>query len=644
MKMKLCKILAMLAIASVLATGCTNLSNMVKKHATDAEYVQTPDPMEMHGDKVKINIAGSYKPNYFHKKAGVLFQPELEYDGGSVVLKPMLLKGESAQNLNGTTIPRAGGKFNYTFEIPYSPEYKDARLVVNPVAFPAKRVSAQGQSAAGTGTGWFPGGVILDRNPSPGRTVEAPLTNPASKKDAFALKGAVELGKKVISTGVITTPLLADINSATPTFAKDNYKKPDNIFNKGTLFFVKDLSNLNMKLAANQTEAAKQAFAQLEEALKGGMEIASIKIVAWASPEGEHSRNDKLAHGRAQTGEKYLRDVYKKVIDEQVKAHNAALPRGAKRITAKELMKDLPLTIEAKGEDWDGFMTALRASNVRDRDRIINVIQSNTDRARREQEMRNMIVIYPELEEQLLPPLRRAEMAIELIVPAKTNEEMAELSVSNPSALTVEELLFAATLTQNDAAKLQVYTSATQVYPNDWRGFNNVAFLQIQNKNYNAAETALQKANTLSPNNGTVLNNLGAVALGKDDFETAKKYFEEAKSKGNAEAGGNLAPILIKEGDYATAAASTSNRSGDLNLALAHILLGNLPAAKQTLASAKPSPKANYLKAIVAAREDNASEVAANLRNTDADYKKQARTDAEFRKYANQTDFVEATK
>ena len=336
--------------------------------------------------------------------------------------------------------------------------------------------------------------------------------------------------------------------------------------------------------------------------------------------------------------------MYKKVIDEQVREHNRNLPRGAKRITARDLTKALPLTIESRGEDWDGFMTALRASTIQDRDQILRVIQSNVNHDRREQEIRNMIVIYPEITENLLSPLRRAEMTIELIVPEKTNEQMAQLSVSNPQELTVEELLFAATLTEDNATKLQIYTSATQIYPNDWRGFNNVAFHQIKNKNFNAAETALQQANTLSPDNGTVLNNLGVIALNNGDLKNAKTYFNNAKSKGNAEATANLAPIYIKEGDYATAASVVANRPGDLNLALAQILLGDITAAKQTLAVAPESPRASYLKAIVAAREGNANDVFANLRRTDADFKKLAKGDVEFRKFAGQAEFENAIR
>jgi Flp pilus assembly protein TadD len=208
----------------------------------------------------------------------------------------------------------------------------------------------------------------------------------------------------------------------------------------------------------------------------------------------------------------------------------------------------------------------------------------------------------------------------------------------------VEELLLAASLAPNDEAKLKVYTTATEVYPEDWRGFNDVAFYEIQNKNYDAADAMLQKANTLSANNDIVLNNLGVIALSKNDLEKAKQYFNDAKAKGNAEAKINLAPIFISEGDYAGATAAVSGQPGDLNLALSQILSGDLPSAKQTLAAAKESPKAFYLKAIVAAREGNANDVYANLKNTSAEFKKQAQTDVEFKKFADQVEFTNAVK
>jgi len=258
--------------------------------------------------------------------------------------------------------------------------------------------------------------------------------------------------------------------------------------------------------------------------------------------------------------------------------------------------------------------------------------------------MRNMILIYPELEEVILPSLRRAEITVEFVVEAKTHEEIFELATTNPSELTVEELLFAATMTEDRAIQMQIFVSASEIFADDWRGFNNIAMLQIQDGNFAEATTNLNRANTLAPNTGVVLNNLGVIALNNEDFDAAKANFTTARQQGVAEAGPNLGKILIKEGDYTGAVAAFGNRPGDLNLALAQILAGDLPAATQTLARAENSPKAFYLRAILAAREGNVGAVVSNIRQTSRELRTQAQTDAEFSQFADNAEFQNAVR
>ena len=606
MKKHFLKILTILAVASFLGTGCTNLNRMVDAHSSDAIYLQSPDPMEASGDVVRINIAGSFAPNYFHRRAGMVFQPELQHEGGTVLLRPMILIGESVTDMEGTIIPRTGGRFTFIDEIPFTPELKDAQLVVDPVVFPAHRAG---------------------ENP------------PASAEEAMALRNARRLGETPITSGVNTTSHLVNFDEVLSSLGHDNYIAPDNILQRTPLFFPHNSWNLNLNYATNRAEGARAARAAMDEALRTGKEIVSVSITGWASPEGELARNTRLGIERSRVGERFIRNAYRRAVDDMVSEHNRNLPRGARRVTARDLTQTFPITVENRGEDWDGFMAALRASNIRDRDAILRTIETNTDRTRREQEMRNMIVIYPELEQVILPSLRRTEIVVEMVVPARTNEEIAALAVSNPSELSVEELLFAATLTQDRAVQMQIFVSATQIYPNDWRGFNNIAMLQIQDRNFSDATRNLQRANSLSPNNGDVMNNLGVVALNNEDFDGAKTLFTNAKERGNAEAGPNLGKILIKEGDYYGAVAAFGNRPGDLNLALAQILSGNLPGATQTLAAAPASPKTFYLRAIVAARQNNVNGVVSNLRQTSADFRTQARTDVEFRNFRENADF-----
>ncbi|MCL2413059.1 MAG: hypothetical protein FWC98_02865 [Bacteroidales bacterium] len=441
------KILTILAVASFLATGCTNLDRMVNQHSTDTMYLQTPDPMEVSGDVVRINISGSFAPNYFHRRAAMVFQPEIQHEGGSLLLNPITLRGESVTDVEGMTIVRStGGRFTFSDEIPFTSELADAELVVSPVVFPARR--ARGNA-------------------------------PASAEEALALTNARLLGETPITGGINTTSQLVNFAAAEPSLGNDNYVAPDNLFQRISVFFPHNSWNLNLNYATNRTEEARAARAAMDEALRTGKQIASVTITGWASPEGELARNTRLGVERSRVGERFIRNAYRRAVDDMVREHNRNLPRGERRVTARDLTQTFPITVENRGEDWDGFMAALRASNVRDRDAILRVIETNTDRARREQEMRNMVVVYPELEQVILPPLRRTEIVVEMVVPARTNEEIAELAVSNPSVLSVEELLFAATLTPDRAVQMQIFVSATQIFPNDWRGFNNIAMLQI---------------------------------------------------------------------------------------------------------------------------------------------------------------------
>jgi len=611
MKKNFLNIFALLVVAGFLATGCTNLNNMVNRHSTDATYTQTPDPMVASGDVIRINIAGEFAPNYFHRRAAMVFQPELQHEGGSVPLRPMILIGEAVTDLEGTPIPRAGGRFTFTDEIPFTPELRNARLVVSPTIFPSRRAD----------------GNI-----------------PTSAEEGLGLRNARAIAETTIASGVNATSQKVNFDAAEASLGADRYAEPENIFQTKIAFFPHNLWNLNMNYRTNRREDARAARAAMDSALRTGQEIAAVTITGWASPEGEQARNNTLAIERSRVGERFFRDAYRRAVEQMVRDHNRNLPRGERRVTARDLTQTFPITVVDRGEDWDGFIRALRASDVRDRDVILRVIEANINRDRREQEMRNMILIYPELEEVILPSLRRAEITVEFVVEAKTHEEIFELATTNPSELTVEELLFAATLTEDRAVQMQIFVSASEIFADDWRGFNNIAMLQIQDGNFADAATNLNQANTLAPNTGVVLNNLGVIALSNEDFDAAKTYFTNARQQGVAEAGPNLGKILIKEGDYAGAVAAFGNRPGDLNLALAQILSGDLAAATQTLATAEPSPKAFYLRAILAARGDNVSDVISNLRQTSPELRTQAQTDAEFSQFADNADFQNAVR
>ncbi len=161
------------------------------------------------------------------------------------------------------------------------------------------------------------------------------------------------------------------------------------------------------------------------------------------------------------------------------------------------------------------------------------------------------------------------------------------------------------------------------------------------------ASTYLEKANTLAPNNGMIVNNLGVVAEFKKDYDKAKSYYETAKGLGIDE-GFNMGPILIKQGDYAGAVTSYGSRTCTHNIALAQLMTGNTSAAASTLDCATPKTAAvYYMMAVVGARTSNTTMIYENLPKAitlDASYRDQAKDDREFLKWNTGADFLNAIK
>jgi len=111
MKKQSLKKLAIVAVAATALTGC--------KLIGDLEYTVTPDPVEMHGDSVKVSIAVKIPEKGLNKKANAEITPKL----GDHAFKTIYIQGEKATG-NGQTIPlKAGGRVNYTDVVPYAAVY-----------------------------------------------------------------------------------------------------------------------------------------------------------------------------------------------------------------------------------------------------------------------------------------------------------------------------------------------------------------------------------------------------------------------------------------------------------------------------------------------------------------------------------------
>jgi outer membrane protein OmpA-like peptidoglycan-associated protein len=596
------KVFVALVLSVLIFAGC-GLGKMIKKYPT-VKYTVTPEVLETHGGKISVTVSGSVPAKYFHKKATVKFTPVLKDMQGKEIakLKTVSLKGEKATGDGQVIKYKTGGTFSYTDVFNYDPGMNASELFVDPLATKGKKVDVS-----------LPKGV-------------------ATK----------------LADGVIYTSTRIE-REEEPQIAEHGYELETIITKKGNLYFEYNKSNLNTNLALNKDAGNKAILDSVLAFITRNWKIKSIDINAWASPEGELTLNQKLSEERGKTGKEWFDDQMKKLVLKDKKLINASTPlpvpeKGKK--APKIEVPQLPINVVSKGEDFDGFMKALNASNIPQKQTIENVIKSQDSKMEREKSIKDMTVIYAEVE-NMLSVLRRAEFVINCYEPKKTKEEIIMLSTTAPEKLDNKEILYSATLTDNVATKYQIYKSATTLYPQDWKSFNNAGACALLLGKTDEASNYLNNANTLNPNNGQVLYNLGVLAFWNKNDEQAASYFSQAKAK-NIDVSFNEALLKIRKGDYAGAISSFGGKKCKYNLALAQLLSGNTTAAQQTLDCTKPQTSAvYYLIAVAAARSANTSIMYDYLKKAvaaDSKYKAQAAQDREFLKYLKDATFLDAIK
>tara|TARA_B100000989_G_scaffold72497_3_gene50893 strand:+ start:469 stop:2091 length:1623 start_codon:yes stop_codon:yes gene_type:complete len=358
-------------------------------------------------------------------------------------------------------------------------------------------------------------------------------------------------------------------------------------------------------------KAAKDLFALAASA--DSVSIVSVMTQSYASPEGEISLNEDLAMDRANSA-------------------NKAVTRelGRKRIELEEsAVRAMP-----KGEDWEGFKKAMRSSEIADKDLILRVLEMYSDKNKREEEIKNIAKTYQEIEDRILPDLRRSQVAITYTVEGYTDEELIDLCKNNADILTVEELLFAATLFDDLNDRLEVYQNAARVHGDDYRGHNNVGVTLMALGRMKQAQESFDAAKVLAASNGTVNTNLGAVARQNGDTDAAATYY--GKASGGSELSYNKGVLAITQGNYGRAISNMGSNS-TANLALAKILNDDANGARTTLENAgDDSAIASYLLAVCCARLKDAAGVKKYVSaalSKDPTLRDRAQNDLEFRNY-----------
>ena len=411
------------------------------------------------------------------------------------------------------------------------------------------------------------------------------------------------LGSLKIADGVMATATRVK-NNEEPKFADHTYEKETILEETAVIYFT--VNNSTVRYSQKSSDEVKR----LKEFAKQGFKTKNIEISSYASPEGSLDVNDKVSGNRAKSTFSY----------------------------AKRLMKDLKVDganndelyiNTSKGEDWNGFNNLVNSSDLKDKSRVLNIVRSQKDPQKREEAIRDMAEIYDAIEEDVLPKLRKATITLRVYEPKKTDEEIASLAISDPSKLDKKEMLYAATLLNDNSIKKTIYKATVSAYPNDYRAHNNLLCINIIEKDFNSAKMNLGKAEKLGSNASEVNENKGIMAAMEGDLESANSLYNKSGASNL-----NKGILAIKMGNYESAVSKL--KGDDFNATLAKILNGT------NATTSDKSAEGYYLNAISNTRSGSVDSAIENLRqaiNLDANLAKEAAKDVEFLKLKDNTDF-----
>lgn len=502
-----------------------------------------------------------------------------------------------------------------TARIPAKFFVKNAELTVTPYL-----TYAGGETASTPYS--FQGEKVRGNNPvisyEQGGTVTIPVNyvyTPEMANSQLELAFNVQQGKKTyvlprvaVANGIIATAALANAGSVTPAIAADKFQRiiQDKV-DADILFLINQANIRDNQLRSGQMVDLQSRIQDANADSR--QEIEEINIQSYASPDGSYDFNKKLAQKREDTTKGYMDNQLKGVSFGQ-------------------------LTADFTPEDWEGFRRLVSESNIQDKNLILSVLSMYSDPEEREREIHNLSSVFEQLAEEILPKLRYSRISAKINVIGKSDEEIAKAYETNPSSLSVDEILYLAALTDSPEKRAEIYGKASQLYPTDYRTFNNLGMAQYQLGNYDGARSSFTQASRLAPASAEPQMNLGLTSLNSGNFADAQSRFGNAA--GVPELNEALGVYYLQQGDNA-AAARTMQGVNSNNAALAQILTKDYSAAKKTLAAIQsPDATTYYLMAVLGARTNNESMLANSLRQAvklDPSMAAKAASDLEFKRF-----------
>ncbi len=420
------------------------------------------------------------------------------------------------------------------------------------------------------------------------------------------------LGPVIIAKGVVATSMRVE-NDEIVAVANHGYKEVETISETATIYFLVNKSNIRT------TEKSDEDVQKLKNFIELGYKTESFVIKSSSSPEGTEKINTELSDNRQNSTLTYAKYLLKK-------------------LKAEGSFNDDHYKLSSAGADWEGFNNLVKNSSILEKSTILSLTDRNKEKSQKEKGelLQDMAQVYDALENDVLQYLRKSEITINSYKPKKTREEIVLLSTTNPSELSVEELLYSATLKENSSRSLEIYNTIVELH-NDWRAYNNIAVFYLSAGNL---DKALENLNQAKENGGanesSVLTNFGIIASWNGELNKAQKLFDKANT-GNY----NKGNLNLRRGDYRSACRYYRGQE-TYNATLASILYGN-----NNSTCSENTAACYYLNAIAGARSGNTTMLFKNLEKAiqESDmYKNESLKDLEFLNYRDHEKFISLTK
>ena len=554
--MKNCLKLFAIVVVAAIMTGCNCFSKMAKNQDQVAISC-TPEVLTLNNGKVEADITVTFPAKYYNQKAVLKVTPVMIFEGGMVEGATKYFQGSKVKD-NYTVVSAAGGKVTQHVEFPY-----DARMAQSELALLVEVKCPSGPCKVFT---------LVNANTGALPTKAEAAALAAGGKQAEAIKAAFALP---IAKGVNTLQndlSYADVMANTA----NNYKNVTTVVTKADIMYAINSSTVSNK--ATSTDEIKAFKDNVVAQQSNDRATQKLYVHGYASPDGPEKFNDNLSSARSASGHK----------------------------AAEKILKDTGMSLDqaSYGEDWEGFKELVAASDIEDKDIILQVLSRYDSSTQREAEIKNMSAVFTELKKEILPKLRRAQLVNSTDIKGKTDAEMAALINSGRlDELTNEELLYMAeSVLEDNKAKITVLEYAAKKF-NDARAYNNLGVAYAKAGEMQKALANIEKAAQLGLNNNELNSNLALANLANGNVAKAQQYAAAADAK-------TKALISAAQGSYSAAASTLSG----YNAAIAKVMNNDLTSAKSAIAADK-SAKADYLRAVIASKEGDLNTAKSQLQS-----------------------------